>query len=779
MSGLVLVLFALIAGATALAFGRPASVIRHARAVLVSIGFGAALALVGLIDVGTGHPRIRLDASEEPLMVGEDPERGVYDTATRRFGRDDQVLVVLAAPSVWEEQTLTTLREAADRLADLPHVRRVEGLVNTPDYRFDTEWGGIRFRELIENVPDAADEREALRQRVLEDPVYPKLWVAPDGRMSALLISFAPVTDQELIDSGFHERLEGELARLAVAETRWHVTGRPHIKARAIDVMVRDLSRLIPLAVAIATLVVLLFTRSVVGAALPLANAILASVVTFAVMSRAQVPINLITLVLGPTLISLGGLYGVHVVSLHTLGERADCPKARALATLCRVRLPILLAGVSTCVGFFALMVTGVPATRELGFFGAFGMATLTLLSLTGLPAALALLPDRALPLRSEAQAELLDRALATTGRWVTAHSGAIIAAFGLTTVAAAAILPRVIVDTDYLSFFDRKATVRTDYRAIADGLIGPTPLYLVFEGESEGAFRSPTTLRSLDALARELEALPAISAVFSMVEPVRKLNRALAHPKPDSLRIPDTREEVSDALFLIPKRELRRFATSNHRAANLVLHTDRLGSRELRALRADIGQVLAQSAHAANLPTAQLTGNALVLNRSADFVAGDQVRAIGAAACAIFLLVGVVFRSWRAACIAMVPNLVPVILFFGVLAMGFASLSFPTGLIGCLTLGVALDDTLHFLSHYRRERRSGLAPAAAAERSLARVGRAIVITTVMLVAGFGSILVSGFATIREFGALTATVMGLCLATDLLLFPALLIRFRI
>ncbi|NNL84128.1 MAG: MMPL family transporter [Myxococcales bacterium] len=244
-------------------------------------------------------------------------------------------------------------------------------------------------------------------------------------------------------------------------------------------------------------------------------------------------------------------------------------------------------------------------------------------------------------------------------------------------------------------------------------------------------------------------------------------------------MRIPDTPEEVSDAVFLIPKRELRRFATSNHRSANIIVRTDRQGSRELRELARRLTQHLAGSQAAARLPPSTLTGNALVLNRSADFIAGDQVRAIGAAALTIFLLVGVAFGSWRTAVLAMVPNLIPVLLFFGLLGAGAASLSLPTGLIGCLSLGVALDDTLHFLNAYRRERDTGSSPDEAARLALQHVGRAIAITSAMLVAGFASICLSGFATIREFGALTATVMAVCLVTDLLLFPALLVRFRI
>jgi predicted RND superfamily exporter protein len=147
-------------------------------------------------------------------------------------------------------------------------------------------------------------------------------------------------------------------------------------------------------------------------------------------------------------------------------------------------------------------------------------------------------------------------------------------------------------------------------------------------------------------------------------------------------------------------------------------------------------------------------------------------------AALAIFVLVAVSFRSLRLGSVAMVPNLVPVVLFFGALGFGAAPLSLPTSLIGSVALGIAVDDTVHFLVRYGRERRRGLAPEEAALLSARRTGRAIAITSFMLMAGFLVVGLSSFATLRQFGILSAATMGVCLLTDLVLLPALLVRTR-
>ena len=125
-----------------------------------------------------------------------------------------------------------------------------------------------------------------------------------------------------------------------------------------------------------------------------------------------------------------------------------------------------------------------------------------------------------------------------------------------------------------------------------------------------------------------------------------------------------------------------------------------------------------------------------------------------------------------------MVPNVVPVLIFFGILGAGVAPLSLPTSLIGCIALGIAIDDTMHFLVAYLYQRSGGKSPEEAARHCIQKVGRPIVMTSIMLVVGFLVILASGFATLREFGYLTALTMAICLTTDLILLPALLVRLR-
>jgi predicted RND superfamily exporter protein len=202
------------------------------------------------------------------------------------------------------------------------------------------------------------------------------------------------------------------------------------------------------------------------------------------------------------------------------------------------------------------------------------------------------------------------------------------------------------------------------------------------------------------------------------------------------------------------------------------------VGSAALRRLTGSIEQVLAAGSLPAHVE-AGVTGNAVLLSRAADGVAEGQPRTVGLAAFTIFVLLSLGLRSPRLGAIAMIPNVVPVLVFFGALGLGAAPLSLPTSLIGAIALGIAIDATAHYVIRYRGERLAGYGPEEAVLRTTASVGRPVAIASAMLAVGFLAVAFSEFATLRQFGQLTALTMTVCALTDLTLLPALLVRLRL
>ncbi len=586
------------------------------------------------------------------------------------------------------------------------------------------------------------------------------------------------MSDRAFISADLDSRVRGILNEETGPGRTFHVSGRPHIKSQMYAAMTRDLSRLIPIALCVVAAVLGAVSGTLRGVLLPMATVSVAVLWTFGAMAWLERPLTVLSVLLAPMLVAVGSVYGVHIVNRYE-EESLGGGEGRAVVGRCQQQMivPVLIAGLTTGIGFAALAISDVPAVFEIGAFSVLGVASVTAVSLTGIPAALALLPLRERERRlvfSQYLDSALDRVLASAV-WVSrCHKKAVIAVASAAMLVAAELIPRIEIDTDYLSYFDEDAPVRLEFEAINRLLAGAVPLFVVIEASAPGGLRDPHLLRSIEALQRRLDAVPGVSRTMSLVDSLRILNRAVSGDDPQAERVPDSRAAVTELLFMLPKGDSQRFLTVDHSRANVIVRTGRVGSAAMRSLADGIRAAIREQ----ELPegaSAQLTGNALLLNRAADGVARRQPLTVGLAAATIFALLAFGLRSLRLGLVAMVPNVVPVVIFFGVLGSGLSPLSLPTSLIGSVALGIAIDATAHYIVRYRSERLSGASPSESVSRCTHSVGRAIAIATLMLSFGFLSVTLSGFATLREFGYLSAMTMAVCGVTDLLLLPAVLL----
>lgn len=763
---------------------RPALVTSHPWVVLAATAALTLLASSALVARDPLRLALAIDPSTEPLLPAGDPARESYRRAVREFG-DDEVYVVAmeTEDGVFRREALLRLRRVNDAIARFPEVRRVQSLADVVAFRWVPEEEWIDVGRFLEEIPEDPARLAALRARALGDPLYRRSLVSEDGRTAAINVTFDKLTDREFIASGLDARIRALLDAEAAPGVRFHVAGRPHVKDAVYHWMLRDLRLLIPASLALfAGLLFLVFgTRR--GVVLPLATTVVATLWTFGAIAYLERPLSVLTVLLPPTLITMGTVYGIHALSRYEEeARRARSPAEAALRCLEHLRVPVLISGFTTIAGWLALMNTSVPAVLEVGGFASLGIAALTLLTLTAFHAVLALAPLRAAGVGAHGPSEWLalrmDRGLAAIAGLTRRRPTAILAGFGLAGAAAAALIPSIEIDTDYLSFFSEQAPIRRDFEAVDRLLAGAVPLYVTLQGAGPGAFRSPEALHAIERLQRAAEAIPGVSRTHSLADVLRVLNRATEEDDPAQERIPDTQPAVAELVFLAPKQEIARYTDANQSRANVVVRTGAVGTAEVRRVDAALRDAVRAAAFPSGI-AAEVTGNPILLAHSADGIASGQPQSVAIATLTCLVIATIGIRSLRIGLVAMTPNVIPVLLFFGLLGAGAAPLSLPTSLIGCVALGITVDDTVHYLARYRDERAAGKDPLAANLVCQRNVGRANLVTSVTLIAGFLVVALSSFATLREFGLLSSATMAMCLAGDLLLLPAILQRFRV
>ena len=450
--------------------------------------------------------------------------------------------------------------------------------------------------------------------------------------------------------------------------------------------------------------------------------------------------------------------------------------KRDAIVESLRVNLqPVFLASLTTALGFLSMNFSDVPPFRHLGMFVVFGVGAAFVLSITFLPALLSLLPLRVSPTghRHDAGMVKLAELVVRQRRRLLWGSAAIF------TVLVASI-PRNELSDVLLHYFDDSVEFRRDADFISEHLTGLyTMEYSLASGEPAG-ITDPAFLSDAAAFAEWYQEQPETIHVSVITDTFRRLNRSLHGDDPSEYRLPASRELAAQYLLLY-EMSLPYGLDLNHRidvdksATRMAVTTRTLSSNEVLALDRRAQQWL--SDHAPNIARAESSGTTLMfayLSRRniVSMLFGTTLALVG-----ISIVLIVALRSVRLGLASLVPNLVPGALGFGIWGLAVGEVGLGLSIVTAMTLGIVVDDTVHFLSKYQRARSEfGCAPPDAVHLAFRTTGRALLTTSLVLVAGFAVLALSSFQLNAGMGQLTALVIALALAADFFLLPPLLMK---
>jgi len=378
-------------------------VTRHAWLVLLAAALVSLVALHGLVDLRSGRVRIEVDPSIARLLPEGADERNFYDRAKEKF--DQFLILVLESEDAFGAASLRRLQGITRRVERLTGVDRVLSLANASEVA-DRD-GEVYVGPFFEEVPAAPEARAALRERVALHPLYGRTLVSSDGLAAAVLVSFDRIADQ---DFRARRLLRDEVVRAALEEPgegRVLVTGIPHLKLSLSRMIPAEIALIVPAVLGISALLSAFAFRTLRGVVLPMALIGIAQLWTLGAMGWAGRPFDLLSHIVPPLVITLGFATAMHVVSdyydllrAHAAPDR-DANRATVVRVLEEMGIAVAANGLTTVLGFASVMLGGVSAVREFGFWSCVGVAAVTLLSLTLIPAALVLLgPPKRLPRR-------------------------------------------------------------------------------------------------------------------------------------------------------------------------------------------------------------------------------------------------------------------------------------------------------------------------------------------------------------------------------------------
>ena len=735
------------------------------------------LGLALTVAMGAGLGKLGFNPDARVFFAEENPDRVALDRFEKEFAKDDNLILVMNAAEgeLFTPEILSAIRDLTGQAWLLPHVRRVDSLTNFQHtYAIGDE---MIVRNLVPDdaeitVADAAEAREIALSR----PELVNAMIDPTGRYGSTQVMFRlpginPETEVPMIVA--ETRALAAEFRAQHPEIELRVTGSVMVSNQFAESGQQDGMTLTPMMFGAILLIVFFAFRSVVGVLMTLAVIAMSAIIGLGALGWSGVPLNSVTVLAPLIIMTLAVASVVHVLASvrQTMTETPD-RKEWARVALAEHGGEIAVACITTAIGFLALNFSISPPFRELGNVVAVGVIGALFLTLTFLPALIAIVPMK----RREELAST-DRIMRPIAEFVIGWRKPLLVVMSVIVVALASGIPKLALEDDFIRYFDERYEFRRDSDYFERNLGGMNVLeYALPAGRADG-INDPAYLADVKDFTEWLRAQPEVTHVRSMTDVIQRLNMNMHADDPAMMKLPENDRAAAQFLFLYELSlgygmDLTDQINVDRSAMRISASMAEATTRQMLALDAKAQGWLADNAPAIATPP---TGMSQVFN----LIAYRDVRAMLTgtvlALIAISALLLLILRDVKLGLVSLIPNLIPAAMAFGLWGYGVGAVTLAIAVVIAMTLGIVVDDTVHFLSKYKEGRRKGLTPEDAVRYTFGKVGMALFVTTFALVAGFAILSTSGFAVNGDMARLTALTISLALVADFLLLPALLI----
>ncbi len=751
---------------------------RFARRVIAARWLVILTALFFAAIASGGIALLEFSANYRIFFDEDNPQLLALEALENTYGKNDNVafLIVPDDGDATSQKALSAAVWLTKRAWKTPYSRRVDSLTNFQHTTADGD--DLYVRNLVDPQDLAqAGARSRIRAIALSDPRIAGSILARNSDVSVVNVTV------EMPEEGLLEAVAevAEFARSvsAEAEKRFpgidlRIVGTVMINQTFLEASIGSQMIFLPASLLLMALILGVLIRSWAGVAATGAVIVLSILASMGLGFWVGLPFSP-PISPAPTIVLMIVVANcVHLLVTLQQRLRAGDSKHDAIVESVRLNLhPVFLASLTTALGFLSMNFSEVPPYRHLGIFVAFGIAASFILSVTFLPALLSLLPIRA-PKERRFRGPTI-KILADS---VLRHRKALI--WGWLAIVAAMLLavPRNELNDVLVHFFDKSVEFRQDTDFMDERLSGNTLLEYSLHASDEGGVTDPPFLTEVSKFAEWYRKQPPVRHVAVITDTFRQLNKSMHSDDPAAYRIPESRELAAQYLLLyelsLPQGlDLNNQIDRSRSATRMTVSAETLDSQELLDLNARAEAWLKENA--SHVASVNSTGPAALFA----YIGQRNIRAMLVGTIVVLLAISAILlfalRSLRLGLISIVPNLVPAVLGFGVWGLTVGQVGLSLSVVVAMTVGIVVDDTVHFLAKYRRARREyGLDPEEAVRQTFDTAGRALFTTTVVLVAGFLILVFSPFIPTAQVGVLTAMIIAFALIADLSLLPALL-----
>jgi predicted RND superfamily exporter protein len=738
----------------------------------------ATVVVVALCAMGGG--RLTANNDNRIFFSKENPQLVSLEALESTYTKDENVFLAVHPHKgdLFTSEALAALDELTRMCWQIPYSSRVDSMTNFQHTR--VEGDELIVEDLVRNARALKKEEIAdIRRIALSEPLLVNRLISKTGHVAGINVNIIKPEDKttatneivvyvrQIIKDFSHQYPEMDI----------HLTGWIMLENALGEASQEDMQVLVPIMFIVLIIILGIALRSVAGTGATLIVIIFSMLTGMGLAGWWGIAITAPSSNAPPIILTLAVADSIHFLVTMFYLMRQGKDKHSAIVESLRVNMQsVFLTSLTTAIGFLTMNFSDAPPFRDVGNIVAAGVTAAFFYSMGFLPALMAVIPVRVKSRQSEQDHGTLQRfADFVIRRRQTIMVG---------TVAVSAVLAlgvlRIELDDDFIKYFDERYEFRQDSDFIMKHLTGLYTIeYSLNSGKPDG-IHDPVFLKTVEKFATWYKSQPHFVHVNTLTDTIKRLNRDMHNNDPTYYRIPDDRQLAAQYLLLYEMSlpfglDLNNQINVDRSSIRMTVTLRDITARQLRDTDTRAREWL--KANASESMFTYGTGLGVIYAHISSRNIKSMLAATTGAIILISLILALVFKSLKFGLVSMVPNLVPVLMAFGLWGLVVRQVGLPISVLAALTLGIIVDDTVHFINKYLHARREGgLSPAEAVRYTFNTVGTAIWVTTAALVGGFWVLAISGFKPSSDMGLMTGVTIALALVFDFLLLPTLLMK---
>ncbi len=742
-----------------------------------------ALIILNLLTVGivgSGARFLHFTNDYRVFFGEENPQLAAFENLQDTYTKNDNILIMVLPKDgqVFTPDTLTAVKQLTDKAWQIPYSIRVDSITN---FQHTYALGDELVVEDLIREPSQLKEGELLELKhiSLNEPLLLNRLISPSAHATAVntIVELPGKNLTEVPEVAQYARKLVKGMELDYPNLEFYLTGVVMLNNAFPEASQTDIKLLVPIAFGVIGMGLLILLRNLSGTLATFIVIIFSIIMAMGSTGWLGVALTPPSASAPTLILTLAVADCVHFLTNFLFSMRHGHSKNDAIIESLRINLhPIFLTSLTTAIGFLSLNFSDSPPFRDLGNITAMGVMYAFMLSVLFLPALVAVIPTKVQPLNNHRT-----RIMQVFTEFVIGRRRLLLRGLGLVTMGSIALVPLNELNDVFVRYFDESIEFRrhTDY--ISDNLTGIYFVDYSLESKDSGGISDPEFLRQVEVFAHWLRLQPEVLHVNVITDTFKRLNKNMHGDDPAYYALPESRDLTAQYLLLYEMSlpyglDLNNQVNIDKSATRMSVTLKTLSTRQILSLEDRATEWVKT-----NVPELLTQGASPTLMFS--HIGQRNIRSMLTGTTAALILISFILifalKSLKIGFISLIPNLAPAGIAFGIWGVMVGEIGLSLSIVAGMTLGIVVDDTVHFLSKYLRARRErGLGPEDAVRYAFSTVGVALWITTVVLVAGFLVLALSAFELNSGMGLLTAITIAIALFIDFLLLPPLLMKFE-